>query len=330
MSKISIAMTTYNGEKYIQSQMESLMRQTRLPDEIIISDDCSKDHTIQLIEEVLKRYEYVTYKIIKNDKNLGYIRNFYQSISMTSGDMIFLCDQDDIWLEDKLEKMERLFEANSGVLSLNGSFDLIDSGDKPIPYQCHRGAVNNDLLRGKYPENQMTRVPYSTVLKYNISPGCTLAFRKTIRDQFLEKSRHILPHDWEINLIAAMNNGLYFYNCPVIHYRIHEKNTLGMNTDDSISEFEFKNNIDFRKAALEDRKSLRKVALQWSKEIPLSDDQKRSLKYVLKYDQYRMQCVFEHKFTAWFKLVYQTLRIWDGKHVRFKTLFGDFYYIWKR
>lgn len=328
--KISVAMTTYNGQKYIRKQIESLLHQSILPDEIVISDDSSTDGTVEESLEVFNEFNYKNYVILRNEKNLGYKKNFYQSIENTSGDIIFLCDQDDIWLEHKLESMINIFAENEKVLSLNGSFTLIDAHDQPIEYVCHRGFVNNDLLKGDYPSGEAKTVPYDTVLRYNISPGCTMAFRKEIKTLFLNGTTHDLPHDWEINIIAAMKDGLYFYNKPVIKYRIHEKNTLGMNTDDSISQFEFKGNIDFRKAALKDRVILKKVAVQRYKQLKGSQKQKKVLKRVLKYDDLRMRCVCDHKLSAWLPLFFLTVRMWDGKHVRFKTLFGDFYYIFKR
>lgn len=329
MCKISVAMTTYNGEKYIRGQIESLMKQSRLPDEIIISDDASNDNTIDIVSAVFNEYQYQNYKILKNKTNLGYKKNFYQSIANTNGDIIFLCDQDDLWLEDKIEVFEKLFLDNGMALSINGSFVLIDAEDKILDYICHRGFVNNDLLKGHYPEKQITKVSYDTVLRYNISPGCTMAFRREIKDIFLEGSTHELPHDWEINLLAAMKGGLFFYNSPVIQYRIHEKNTLGMNTDDSISQFEFKDNIDFRKAAIMDRIVLKNAATYWIKKAKGSIEQKKVLQRIIRYDESRRKCVFEHKITSWFCLVFWTIFLWDGKHVRFKTLLGDFYYVVK-
>ena len=95
MSKISVAMTTYNGEKYIEKQLESLRLQTRKIDEVIICDDRSKDNTEKVVTDYINKYNLTGWKFIVNEKNLGFIENFKKSMRLTTGDYIFLADQDD-------------------------------------------------------------------------------------------------------------------------------------------------------------------------------------------------------------------------------------------
>ena len=326
---ISIAMTTYNGEKYIIKQLESLLNQTRKADEVIIVDDVSSDSTVMLVERFIKEHQLKHWKLYTNSENLGYKKNFYKSISRTSGDLIFLCDQDDEWLPDKLEKIEAVFAKHKNVLAVNTTFQIIDQDSKAVEYNCRKGSYNNDLIRGKCNEGQLKRIDYNTIMKYNISPGCTMAFRKSIKEVYLKNSLNRLPHDWEINIIAAQQNGLAFLNDPLINYRIHGKNTLGMNTDDTISDFEFKGNIDFRKSAIEDRILFKSAMDEWNQKLKPDFSQLKIYNDVVKYDLLRKECVFEHRMGAWIQLVFVTLRMWDGKHIRFKTLFGDLYYILK-
>lgn len=92
---ISVAMTTFNGEKYIEKQIESIIHQSLPVDEIIVCDDGSTDHTVEL----LKKYDVT---LIQNFQNLGYKLNFKQAMEKCNGDYIFLCDQDDIWEKDKV------------------------------------------------------------------------------------------------------------------------------------------------------------------------------------------------------------------------------------
>ena len=322
-------MTTYNGERYILKQLKSLLNQRRKADEVIIVDDGSTDRTVYLVESFIKKYNLANWYVLVNQENVGYKKNFYKSIERTTGDLIFLCDQDDEWEPEKLNRMEDLFDKHPEILSLNTAFSLIDRDSKNIEYHCRRGSYNNDLIRGKCQKGQIKLIPYDIIMKYNISPGCTMAFRKLVKDIYLDNSFCKLPHDWEINIIAASKNGLFFYNYPLIKYRIHDRNTLGMNTNDHISDFEFKGDIDFRKKALEDRKLFKVAMDEWNEKLNVNPKQREIYQYIVEYDALRRKCVFQREIKAWFKLIEWTFKFWDGKHIRFKTLFGDLYYIIK-
>ncbi|MBG0792635.1 glycosyltransferase [Methylocystis sp. H62] len=110
--KISIAMATFNGANYVRHQLESFTRQTRLPDELIICDDCSTDETTTIISKFAKAAPF-NVTLIKNEANLGYNKNFPKAISECSGDLIFISDQDDIWLPEKISYMETVAASRS-------------------------------------------------------------------------------------------------------------------------------------------------------------------------------------------------------------------------
>ena len=107
---ISIAMTTYNGARFVEAQLRSILEQTRQPDEIVICDDGSRDDTVNIIRRIIKTSGTDRIRLIENEQNLGYIRNFYKAISLTKGDYVFLADQDDIWHRDKIEKSMAVME----------------------------------------------------------------------------------------------------------------------------------------------------------------------------------------------------------------------------
>ena len=120
---VSIAMTTYNGEKYVEKQLRSIFTQTRQPDEIIICDDCSKDHTLEIVRRIVAEYKAEDrVRLVENQQNLGYIRNFHQAIGMTSGDYLFLADQDDEWYPHKLERVLEVME-ETGAAAICTGFD---------------------------------------------------------------------------------------------------------------------------------------------------------------------------------------------------------------
>lgn len=328
--KISIVMTTYNGETYIEKQIISLLEQSRKADEIIICDDVSSDDTVNIIQNILKKEKSSCCQLIINKENLGYKKNFKKAIEMASGDLIFLCDQDDIWEKDKLEKIEKIFEQNPKVIALNSAFSLIDGEDCEIPYQCRKGFYNHDFIRGKAGENELVHIEYGMLLRYNISPGCTMAFRKCIKPGYLKYTKSILPHDWELNLLAGMQDGCYFLNTPLIKYRIHGKNTLGMNTNDHLSVFQFEKDIDFRVASIKEKLALISIMETWHKRYRIQDRQLKDFNKIKRFDLLREKAVCQHKITAWIQLFFLTCILWDGKYVRFKSLLGDLFYVMRR
>ena len=108
--KLSVALCTYNGEKFIAEQLESIARQTVLPDELIICDDRSADQTVQILHEFANKAPFPV-SIYHNETTLGVIRNFEQAISLCKGEYIALADQDDVWLPEKIEKSLALIES---------------------------------------------------------------------------------------------------------------------------------------------------------------------------------------------------------------------------
>lgn len=218
--KVSIALTTYNGERFLNKQLDSLRLQDYFIYEVIICDDCSSDHTVQLIQDYIKKYHLNNWKLICNEKNMGYKKNFFQAISQTTGDYIFLCDQDDIWHLDKVSQMMNVFMAHSQVECLNSFYSCIDAMDNHVE--------TYSFIAEEYKHEKLNYIPFSYICFKNISMGCTMAFSKKIKDIYLTHSLCIAAHDWEINALAASVDGLYFYNEALIDYRIHNDNTTGI------------------------------------------------------------------------------------------------------
>lgn len=126
MKKISIALATYNGEKYLNEQLESIASQSILPDELIVCDDCSTDKTIEILHNFKEKVSFEV-KILKNDNNQGYIKNFAKVISETSGDYIFMCDQDDFWFPNKIEIVLKTFKGNPNIQLIAHNAIIADS-----------------------------------------------------------------------------------------------------------------------------------------------------------------------------------------------------------
>lgn len=226
--KISVAAATYNGANYITEQLLSIYHQKRPVDEVILVDDCSTDGTDRIINEFLERYQPKNWYFFRNEKNLGYIRNFRQALSHTTGDLILLCDQDDIWYPQKTMIIEKTFLAHPEIRVLDTSFQLMDKSGCDYNVPKKRGWVNNNLLRAVPDFHGLAHIPLGYVLQKNVSCGCTMAFTSSVRNVYLKYSHGRIQHDWEINILGALQDGLYYLDRRLIRYRIHGSNASTM------------------------------------------------------------------------------------------------------
>lgn len=220
---ISVAMTTFNGEKYIEKQIESIIHQSLPVDEIIVCDDGSTDHTVEL----LKKYDVT---LIQNFQNLGYKLNFKQAMEKCNGDYIFLCDQDDIWEKDKVKDMMQIMESHKNIHVLASSFTYIDGQNQMILTTLNKGYSNNNLYNKEVAKNDLVSVLTNEFIYGNYFQGCALVMDKQTRDFVVHHFDDRLPHDWIISLYASIDGGMYFYNKSEFKYRIHSDNSIGVST----------------------------------------------------------------------------------------------------
>jgi glycosyltransferase involved in cell wall biosynthesis len=140
--KISIAMTTFNGAAHLAAQLESFLAQTRLPDELVMCDDGSTDDTLAIAEDYARKAPF-TVRIVRNPTNLGFTRNFEQALSLCTGDIIFLSDQDDVWFPEKIAFISKSFEEHPGVQLVVHDGNLVD--DK---LQSHGATKLGQVVQG--------------------------------------------------------------------------------------------------------------------------------------------------------------------------------------
>ena len=220
--KISVALTSYNGERFIREQLRSIAGQTRLPDEVILCDDASTDGTVEVIRRFLEEDPLPGWKLTVNEKNIGYIANFRQALSLCGGDLVFLSDQDDVWHPEKIERMEALFRENGNIAALATAYEAIDAEGKPVPdaLPLYRPAES-------WKEGTLRQIKGS-VFYSNIAQGCACAYRRDVAEEYLRKGADCaLPHDWALNLLAFERGGLYYWKERLFSYRLHGENTTG-------------------------------------------------------------------------------------------------------
>lgn len=235
---ISVAMASYNGEKYIKKQLDSILAQTRSVDEIIIVDDQSTDCTREVVEEYIKNHPEMKFVFSVNEKNQGYKKNFKTALSKCQGDYIFLCDQDDLWMPNKVEEMTDIMEKHPNIQVLASSFSFIDGEDNPFEIEQVKGLSNNNLLRMHVDANALVQVPFYVLLFQNSFQGCATVVTREINKKFQKCFTDEIFHDWLLNLFAAEINGMYFINKPLFLYRIHGKNTIGINEQEHLTKTE--------------------------------------------------------------------------------------------
>lgn len=220
---ISVAMTTFNGEKYIEKQIESILNQSMSVDEIIVCDDGSSDKTVELLE----KYDV---KVIQNSENLGYKLNFKKAMNLCNGDFIFLCDQDDVWKKDKVKEMISIMESNENIHVLSSSFEYIDEKNNLISTVHKKGYSNNNLYNKEVKLGDLVQVNSNEFIYGNYFQGCALVMDRSTKDFFINHFDDRIPHDWIISLYASLDGGMYFLNKPLFEYRIHNKNSIGVST----------------------------------------------------------------------------------------------------
>lgn len=204
---VSIAMCTYNGERFLKEQLESILNQTYKNIELIITDDCSKDTTVEIIKEYQKSDSRI--KLYQNENNLGFVKNFEKAISLCKGEYITLSDQDDIW---KLEKIETYVNEIGENMLIYSDAELIDQFSNKL---------NSNLIVPKY--NLVSGKCNKVFLFDNIVSGNTIMFRRELTEKILPIPPEFSFHDIWIVFIASTIGTITYTKEPMIFYRRYDE-----------------------------------------------------------------------------------------------------------
>jgi len=217
--KVDILLATYNGEKYIKEQIESILNQTYKNIQIIISDDCSKDKT----REILKEYEKDSrIKVFYQEKNLGYVKNFEFLLKQVESKIYLLSDQDDVWKKEKIEKTIKKLKSENFDLVF-GDLEVVDENLNTIQPSYNK-YMHLDKKIKKYIKD------YRLQYLYNCMTGCTIASKKEWLEKILPfptNSKYMI-HDYWLGLIIALKGKVGYIEEPYILYRQHGKNQVGI------------------------------------------------------------------------------------------------------
>ena len=220
MQKVSIALATYNGETYIREQLDSLATQTRLPDELVVSDDGSDDQTLPIVESFAKIAPF-SVNIRRNDVRLGYRANFMQAVQACKFDLIALCDQDDVWADNKIEVLLAALTAPDVLLAYHNA-QIVTQAKEPINLYWPP-AISRQVARGQLPS------------PWFFPPGFAIIFHKSLlnfsdlwyRSLDPHDPEHLMAHDQWLFFLACTIGEIAFVDEPLALYRQHGGNACG-------------------------------------------------------------------------------------------------------
>ncbi len=217
-ARISVAMATYNGEKYLSEQLDSILVQTHAIDEVVVVDDCSSDATQAILFQYVSSYPQI--KVVQNQSNLGVVKTFEKALSYCTHEFILLCDQDDVWLENKVEVLLKSIGNN---LLIHSDAQLVDSNLQSIASSL--SAKNKDVTRSSFVELLLT----------NQVTGCTVMIRKELLEFALPIPDGTYMHDYHLTLVAAYFKRIGYVHHALTKYRQHGGNVVGTIAPDYFS-----------------------------------------------------------------------------------------------
>lgn len=252
----AVCMAIYNGEKFIEEQLYSILEQTKKPDEVILVDDGSEDLTVQIVKQFISRHQLNdNWKLYENKENKGYPANFYYAMSLCTKQVVFLADQDDIWDKHKIAYMCDSLLKHPEAQAICCKFGLIDADGRAIK-TVMQPTRSRDTATCK-------RIDIKQVFYKCEWPGMVVAYRNMwynnkLRDIKVETSQINVPHDFLVCAWAAEGNGFLQLDIELAYHRRHDSNTGGeehkvaklLNRERKLSEIakyngilqEFKNN----------------------------------------------------------------------------------------
>lgn len=213
--KISIAMATYNGAKYLREQLDSILHQTFSDWELVVGDDCSTDLTMEILTEYSQKDSRIS--IFQNETNLGFKNNFESIFSRCNGEYVACCDQDDVWTNDHLEILLK----NIGNNDCIGANALICNSqlDASTITTLEFNKIRNNEFKGD--------ILFKHECYYNLIQGTASLFKKDLFKKATKIPDKVKHHDHWIALNAAICSGCCYIPAIILRYRNHESNAIG-------------------------------------------------------------------------------------------------------
>ena len=216
--KTSVIIATYNGSKVIEEQFDSILAQSVQPDNVVITDDGSNDNTREVVQRYIDKHDLnKKWHLHVNEKNKGYARNFLDGTMITTGDIVFFCDQDDIWTSDRVEKMSEVMEKNPKI-------NLLCSNLEPFYYEEDTRKWNKEDLKAMKTDGSLEICDLTPEYFHLKRSGCTMCIRRTFVEDIMPYWTANWPHDdfvWKMAVVSS--------SCAILHFismrrRMHSNN----------------------------------------------------------------------------------------------------------
>ncbi len=224
--QLSVAMCTYNGERFLLQQLESIASQTRLPDELVISDDGSTDNT-RVILEAFREQAAFPVRLYFNDPNVGVLKNFEQAIRHCQGEIIALCDQDDVWLPEKLQRMEQALVASPSAAFVFSDLEIVDENMRPVGYTAWYSLDFDAREQAGFRRGGA----FNSLVTRDVVTGAAMAFRASYLHMLLpvpEGSQEQLLHDYWFALVLSAIADAVPISDALVRYRRHAGQHTGL------------------------------------------------------------------------------------------------------
>jgi glycosyltransferase involved in cell wall biosynthesis len=219
--RVSVALCSYQGERYLEEQLDSIAHQTFPPDEIVVCDDASTDGTRRTLS-AFRSKSSLPVRLYVNPERLGSTKNFERAITLCEGDLIFLSDQDDVWHREKLSTLVRVFDESPEVGAVFTDAEVVDEALTPRGYRLWEILGFGEDLQRRF----ATRA-FDIVLNRPVVSGMTLGFRASFRDLIVP-----IPSDWVhdywISLLIGSVAEVAHVPRPLVKYRQHKGQSIGV------------------------------------------------------------------------------------------------------
>lgn len=227
--RIVILLSTYNAEKYLREQLDSILKQTRTDWQLIVRDDGSRDGTLAILEEYTKKYNTISYYA---GDNLGAKNSFFDLMKRVENqdfDYVAFCDQDDYWLPDKLKRATKVLDLFSGQKKADVLGQAHTVKSFPLLYCGKPQLVDKELSPILKEIKRTIRPGFSNALVENIVTGCTTVLNRAMYDIVMQLlPEYCIMHDWWMYLAASCFGQVLYDETPMIYYRQHENNVMGI------------------------------------------------------------------------------------------------------
>ncbi len=220
--RVSVALCSFNGQAFIEQQLESIAAQEHRPIDMVVCDDGSADGTVGVVQRFAARHADLNVRLVCNSTQLGTTRNFEQAIRLCQGEVIFLSDQDDVWMPGKIRRL--LQEIDRGADLAFSNAQVVDHSLSPLGYQLWDSLWFGPSEQASVRDGAALEV----FLKHVVAAGGTTAFRAGLRELALPIPNMPVAHDAWLALMAAAVGRVHIVDEPLISYRLHDANQVGL------------------------------------------------------------------------------------------------------